>query len=294
MQGSIPEWLAVVIALLTQLGSVWFLVLVLTALYWTATDARDDIATVAGMAIAGMGCYKGLKEVFGLPRPEAPLIDPTLLPWLIEPLYEATATVGGYGFPSGHAVNTTVVYVGLAAVLPIGTRRLRYGAAAGLIVLVSFTRVALGVHYVVDVVVGAALGLALVGGFFWLFGRTRLDRPTVAFGLGVPFTAFLYVASDGGSSGRILLAAALGAFTGWQLVVLGRRVAAEPPGTLAMRSLSARGLAALLAAVVLVVGTTDGPLFSVSTAAGLVGFATAAVVVVPVARHAGRARSKRS
>ncbi|WP_436347883.1 phosphatase PAP2 family protein [Natronorubrum sp. FCH18a] len=290
VQESIPEWLAVVIALLTQLGDVWFLVLVLTVLYWIDTPNRDDIAAVAGVALAGMGLYKGLKEVFGLPRPEAPLIDPLLLPWLVQPLYEATATAGGYGFPSGHAVNATIVYVGLASVLSAGSRRLRYGVAATLVSLVCVTRVALGVHYVVDVAAGVAVGLTLLLVAQALLQREFADRATITFALGIGFSAFFLVASDRSPSATFLFAGSLGAFGGWQLVMLGRRLVDVPSRSSALRPVVLRGGAALIVTIPLVVALDDAVLVSITTAAGIVGLVAAVVVVTPVARHSDRAR----
>ena len=288
VQETIPEWLAVVIALLTQLGAVWFLVLVLIVLYWFDTADRDGIAAVAGVTLAGMGLYKGLKEVFGLPRPEEPLLDPTLLPWLVQPLYEATATAGGYGFPSGHAVNTTVVYFGLASVLSVGSRRLRYGVAASLVSLVCFTRVALGVHYVVDVVVGVAIGLTLLFVARALLRREFADRATITFALGIGFSAFYLVTSDRSPVAVVLLAGSLGAFGGWQLVMLGRRLAVGPSRS--VRPILLRGSAALIGAIPLVAALGGGSFVSLSTAAGVVGLLTALALVVPVARHSDRAR----
>lgn len=290
IQGSIPEWLAVVVALLTQLGDVWFLVLVLAVVYWIDRRDRDGVAAVAGVTLAGMGLYKGLKEVFGLPRPEEPLLDPGLLPSLIAPLYEATATAGGYGFPSGHAVNTTIVYVGLASVLSIGSGRLRYAVAAGLVALVSFTRVALGVHYVVDVVAGVAVGLALLWIARSLSSREFTDRATITFALGIGFGAFFFVTSDGASDAVFLLAAALGGFGGWQLVMLGRSVIGASSRSRTVRPLVARASGAVVAAIPLLVALEGAPLVSLSTAAAGVGLAVASAVAIPVFLHSSSVR----
>ncbi|MFP8953046.1 phosphatase PAP2 family protein [Natrialbaceae archaeon A-arb3/5] len=217
VQGQIPDWLAVGIALLTQLGDIWFLAVLLAVLFWIDTARRTEIAAVAGAWVAGMGLYKGLKELFGFPRPEQPLLDAELLPWLVQPIYEATAFATGYGFPSGHAVNTTIVYFGLAYVLQVSTPRRRFTGAAALVAAVSFSRVALGVHYLVDVVVGVAVGAALLLVARGLVTRLSADGPSVTFGLAIPLGAFFVLASRAHVDSVLILAVALGAFVGWNV-----------------------------------------------------------------------------
>lgn len=88
---------------------------------------------------------------------------------------EPVATAGGFSFPSGHALVSTVVYgTLLLIVLPLVPRRWRPVLVAGTVLLVlaiGFTRLALGVHYVSDVLGGFVLGSA------WLL------VVTVAFGV---------------------------------------------------------------------------------------------------------------
>lgn len=222
IQGAVPDWLALFLALLTQLGDVWFLALVLASLYWFDTPRRDGIGAVAGLWLAGIGLYRGLKEVFAFPRPDQPLLEPELAPGLVRPLYEATALATGYGFPSGHAVNTTVVYFGLATVLAVSTRRRRFAAAGTIVTIVCFTRVALGVHYLVDVVAGVAAGALLLGGARAFANRRSADWTTVSFSLAVVFGAFFLVVSAFDPDAILVLAVSLGVLAGPRLVARGR------------------------------------------------------------------------
>ena len=77
-------------------------------------------------------------------------------------------------FPSGHATTAFAAAAVVGALYP----RLRipvYGLAA----LVGLSRVYLGVHYTLDVLAGAALGIALGLGVVWAI--RRLDpRPLPA------------------------------------------------------------------------------------------------------------------
>ncbi len=71
----------------------------------------------------------------------------------------------GYSFASGHTIGATLLYGQLALfVLPaMKTRRMRaltISMATLLVILVGFSRIALGAHYLTDVLAGIVLGLA--------------------------------------------------------------------------------------------------------------------------------------
>jgi undecaprenyl-diphosphatase len=94
------------------------------------------------------------------------LLDPAMkaLVGRLRPVVDApVATAPGNSFPSGHALGSMIVYgaltlVFLAAVSP--RRRKLFVALPLVIVLaVGFTRIALGVHYLSDVLAGWLLGL---------------------------------------------------------------------------------------------------------------------------------------
>jgi membrane-associated phospholipid phosphatase len=89
-----------------------------------------------------------LKALFARPRP-----------YFIEPLLFES----GYSFPSGHALESLVIYGMLAyfAVLALRTWRAKMAIVCGtamLVLLIGFSRVYLGVHYFSDVAAGFAAG----------------------------------------------------------------------------------------------------------------------------------------
>ncbi len=73
------------------------------------------------------------------------------------PLNDFTAQ--GYSFPSGHSCNAASMYGGVAAFF---RKWWLYLLAAVLILLVGFSRVAVGVHYPTDVLAGWALGFLII------------------------------------------------------------------------------------------------------------------------------------
>ncbi|SNZ17835.1 PAP2 superfamily protein [Natronoarchaeum philippinense] len=228
VQSTVPDQLAIFVALATQLADVWFVSVVLAVLYWYADDDiidRESVAVVAGLALGALALVYALKYTFALPRPPTRLAQPEQYPGALEALYAATGTASGYGFPSGHAVLSTTFYGLLAQRLSILSRRRRYGVAATLVTIVCLSRVVLGVHFLVDVVAGAALGIVYVSSTWELLDR--VEHPaTAAFGIAAGLGALAVVASGVGFETVALLGVGL-AGLGWRLGLRRRDAAAS-------------------------------------------------------------------
>ncbi|WP_222919190.1 phosphatase PAP2 family protein [Natrinema sp. SYSU A 869] len=289
VQDMVPEWAAVLVALATQLGDVWFLSLLVGIIYWVYTTKREDAAVIMGCTFAGLALVSALKHVFALPRPGQPLVPIETLPWVIQPLYESTAMASGYGFPSGHALMTTIVYGSLAHRLSISTRRRRFVSAGLVIAAVCFSRVALGVHYLVDVTAGVAIGAAFLFGVERLLTRFPSDHGTIAFGLAIIISAINLVVGTVDAGDVSLLGAALGTFGGWQLVVLGQRLFAIKRPSNAVRPLVWRGALAAGAVAPLIIALDEFRLLSLPARGGAFGLVLALFITAPVLRHSERA-----
>jgi membrane-associated phospholipid phosphatase len=292
IQEVVPEWMAVVIALITQLGDGWFLLLMLSVLYWTQVEQQDEILLVSGVLACGVGLYRGLKFLFALPRPEQTLLDPELLPWLVRPLYELTGFATGFGFPSGHATGATIAYFGLATVLTWSTPRRRFVAAGTIVALVCFSRVALGVHYLVDTVVGVALGGLLLVISFRGIERVRGDRVSLVFALAIALNLFYVYTSDLHVEAVTMLGVSMGIFGSWQLVVFAREVVADRRPSRESFPLVVRLALAALALVPLIAAAEEFDLYEVEPipVGGMVGLAVGAIVLVPIGRHSANVR----
>ncbi len=105
------------------------------------------VATIAGDQLGAL-----LKYIIGQMRPCAELPDLIQVP---QTLFHVTCSKGLNGMPSNHAWN----FFATTAFLGITLRSVRWtGIFAVIALLVSLSRVYLGVHYPSQVVVGAALG----------------------------------------------------------------------------------------------------------------------------------------
>ncbi|WP_280535712.1 phosphatase PAP2 family protein [Halopenitus sp. POP-27] len=203
---ALPDAVVVAGAAVTTLGDTAFVFVLLLAAYWVlpervATEPRRTAATVIAIVTGTLAVLTLLKVGFGLPRPPAaatPAVAPDWLPTLFEPWFAETTADDGFGFPSGHATGGAATYLGLAVALDrLGTARRRIAAGAIVAAAVAISRVVIEVHYVVDIVAGAALGTGLlVGGV--VLARGRNDGANRSAAVAGWLTAVLY----GSASGR--------------------------------------------------------------------------------------------
>ncbi|WP_194820681.1 phosphatase PAP2 family protein [Micromonospora sp. S-DT3-3-22] len=111
------------------------------------------------------------------------ILDPSLkaLVGRLRPVVDVpVASAPGNSFPSGHALGSFVAYGALLLVfLPAMSPRWRKPAitvAAVLVALIGLTRIALGVHFVSDVIGGWLLGAAWLGVTAYAFRLWRRER----------------------------------------------------------------------------------------------------------------------
>jgi undecaprenyl-diphosphatase len=98
---------------------------------------------------------------------------------------EPVATASGYSFPSGHALNSMLcVGILILVFLPVLSRAGRvvaYVLGAAVVLFTGYDRIALGVHYVSDVLAGWVVALACLAGTsaaFEIWRREHGRRPS--------------------------------------------------------------------------------------------------------------------
>jgi membrane-associated phospholipid phosphatase len=220
----LPDGSRVVFETLTHLGD-WRLVLLALAVIVTAdflaglvrpTDENAPlfspaVLTIVATVFGALALALVLEVVI-----DAPVAGRS-------PQESETAT----GFPSGHATVAAVFWGSLATWTSVGTRRTRVGAATAIVAVVAVSRLALGVHYLVDVAAGVALGAGYVAVV------VALDaRPGRAFALALTLSA-LAVGLVGTDRALLSLLGTLGTVLVWRLLEL-------PPVRTRLRSAVAR------------------------------------------------------
>jgi len=145
-----PAWMEIVLLDLTALGGSTVLLLAVGAVvgFLLLQTRYRSALFVAATTVSGQLLNLTMKYVFNRPRPS-----------IVPPLRVVFST----SFPSGHAMESAIVYLTLGAILMRAadnrvTKLYIIGIAMLLTALVGTSRVYLGVHYPTDVIGGWIIG----------------------------------------------------------------------------------------------------------------------------------------
>ncbi|WP_020008297.1 phosphatase PAP2 family protein [Salinicoccus albus] len=86
--------------------------------------------------------------------------------------------ITGFSFPSGHAMGSTIFFGSLMTLIKntnLNNKGILYAVCAAFILMISSSRVYLGVHYPTDIIAGIVAGTAVVLGTTIIF-HNKLDR----------------------------------------------------------------------------------------------------------------------
>lgn len=227
-------WLMQAVSLLGQEGIYAAAVLVLGF----GLRLRPMLGVMLALLLTGLGTH-AIKDGLGLPRPvqvDARVLDKgeTNRQWLAErggaqtafglPSEQAIAAARAlhdpdFGFTSGHVAAATAFCASLLlAFAPLRRRRGLAVAIALWPVLMAWSRLYLGRHFLGDVLGGACLGLLCAGATWWLWRRPRAHRFVLPLALLAGIASCWTPLIDPGTAGQLLglaLLAALPGHTSW-------------------------------------------------------------------------------
>ena len=145
---------------ITSLGEELFYLLLFSFLIW-CVDFYLGI-WVGIIFLFSVYINSGVKEIFQQPRP----FD------IVPEIQKAHAY--GYGFPSGHAQSSLVVWGSIAIAYWKKQTWIRYLSVL-LILLIGFSRIYLGVHFPTDILGGWLFGGLILGLSYFIFLKVKLD-----------------------------------------------------------------------------------------------------------------------
>jgi len=185
VQGFSNGALDVLFTVATYLGREQFYILFLPILYWCVHKHLGRALSIVFLLSEYVNGI--LKDAFGLPRPNE--FDPRIR----APLPETSPS-----FPSGHAQGSLVFWGTMAALV---RRTWMWVVSVVLILLISLSRIYLGVHFPQDVLGGWAVGLVLMALYFWARRMVRGVILSLGIQLGialvVPLVLFALHPSEG-------------------------------------------------------------------------------------------------
>lgn len=181
-----------IFSLITHLGEETFFLVIAIIFFWCVNKREGYFILITGLV--GTLCNQMAKLFFRIPRP-----------WVLDPDFDiieaAREEATGYSFPSGHTQNVAGTYGAIAAYQP---KKWKTALCTTIIVLVAFSRMYLGVHTPLDVIVSLLLALALILLLRPLFATEEMFKksmPWIVIGSTVLSLAFLgYVLSVSGDN----------------------------------------------------------------------------------------------
>lgn len=146
LQNLRTPFLSKIVELLTSLGEMAIVLAVLVIIYWCVDKKKGFL--VAAPILFSTVTMQALKAIFRVPRPFMRYPD--------QIIGERQHTATGYSFPSGHSTTASSFYGGLFKAFREKWIR---AIAISLMIIIPLTRLYLGVHWPMDVIVGTAIGL---------------------------------------------------------------------------------------------------------------------------------------
>ena len=195
-------------------------------------------------SIVAVGTCIGLKE---LCKVERPIEDPEVRFVLLDNYFVNTKNlVGTYSFPSGHAILSAALFTSIG--LNLKNKRF-WIVSVFLILLVSMSRIYLGVHFLIDCIVGIVLGIIIAYLMYRLYDKIK-DKEYIIYLALIAFASFLLIFAKNVDDYKII-----GAIYGYSLgMILEKRFVSfdAKEGTIIKKILR------LIIGLILIIGLKEG------------------------------------
>jgi membrane-associated phospholipid phosphatase len=160
--------LNVFFAFITDVGGEFGYLALLTTVYWCIDKTVGQGMAYAYLLTATLNTW--LKDLWRIPRPHRPEIEPQLEAAGIEARLTSLRHLDSPAFPSGH---TQGAFTGWGYLAARFRRRWLWVVAPVMAILIGFSRMYLGVHFPQDVLVGACVGVLYLVAWLWIEPRLR-------------------------------------------------------------------------------------------------------------------------
>ncbi len=170
LEGIRTPFMDTLMSLITQLGDELFFMVIAITMFWCFDKRRGYYLLSVGFL--GTVLNQFLKLVFRVPRPW--VLDPDFT--IVESAREAAT---GYSFPSGHTQNAVGTFGGVAR---SAKKRWVQIVCIVILLLVSFSRMYLGVHTPKDVGVSFVIAVVLLLALYPVFQKMD-ERPKMMYWL---------------------------------------------------------------------------------------------------------------
>ena len=212
LRENLPEWSILLFELITYFGDLRLILTVLGAVWlldiWRGITNEersvvwtDRTAYFVGIVLGGLALIVMLKTMFALPRPPATL---------------HTTSRDGFGFPSGHTMAATILWGAFVMWGRLGSHHIRFVMAGLLIGFVALSRLALGVHYLPDVIASIGFGVC----YLLIARHLATASPKLMFSGTIVLGVVTVIISGASQDGLLALLGTFSAALGWWLLTI--------------------------------------------------------------------------
>ena len=175
-------------AICSFFGEELFFIIVFVLCYYILD--KELAKKFAITSIVAVGTCLTLKQICKIERP---IEDPNVRFVLLDNYFVNTKNlIGTYSFPSGHAMLSSALFTSVG--LNIKNKRF-WIVSVFLILLISASRIYLGVHFVVDCIVGIILGISIAYLMYRLYDKIK-DKEYIIYLALIIFASLLLIFAE--------------------------------------------------------------------------------------------------